>query len=86
MAVADNVPNRIELLTLLLTAGADPNLVIDSDEGPPLRPVLAEYIASIEQPSPVVVKLLLRFGAKVSKVISGDIYKYFSLILTSVQT
>lgn len=66
VAVADNVPNRIELMTLLLSSGADPNLVIDSDEGPPLRPVLAEYIASIDQPSAVIVKLLLRFGAKVS--------------------
>lgn len=65
VAVADNVPNRLELLSLLLSAGANPNLVIESDEGPPLRPVLAEYIASNDQPSPVVVKLLLRFGAKV---------------------
>lgn len=67
VAVADNVPNRLELLSLLLSAGANPNLVIESDEGPPLRPVLAEYIASNDQPSPVVVKLLLRFGAKVQK-------------------
>lgn len=58
-------PNRIELLRMLLLAGADPNLVIDSDEGPPLRPVLAEYIASNERPCPAVVCLLLRFGARV---------------------
>ncbi|XP_075219041.1 ankyrin repeat and SOCS box protein 16-like [Lycorma delicatula] len=63
---ADNEgPNRIELLRMLLTAGADPNLVIDSDEGPPLRPVLAEYIASSENPCPAIVHLLLRFGARV---------------------
>lgn len=65
MAVADNVPNRVELMSLLLSAGANPNLVIDSDEGPPLRPVLAEYVGSNDQPSPLIVKLLLRFGAKV---------------------
>lgn len=65
VAVADNVPNRVELMSLLLSAGANPNLVIDSDEGPPLRPVLAEYVGSNDQPSPVIVKLLLRFGAKV---------------------
>lgn len=63
---ADNIPNRLELLHLLLCAGADPNMVIESDEGPPLRPVLAEYIASNEEPCPAIVHLLLRFGAKVS--------------------
>jgi ankyrin repeat protein len=62
---ADNIPNRLELLHLLLCAGADPNMVIESDEGPPLRPVLAEYIASNEEPCPAIVHLLLRFGAKV---------------------
>jgi hypothetical protein len=41
-------------------------MVIESDEGPPLRPVLAEYIASNEEPCPAIVHLLLRFGAKVS--------------------
>ena len=63
---ADNIPNRLELLHLLLVAGADPNMVIESDEGPPLRPVLAEYIASNEEPCPSIVHLLLRFGAKVT--------------------
>jgi hypothetical protein len=63
---ADSIPNRLELLHLLLCAGADPNMVIESDEGPPLRPVLAEYIASNEDPRPDIVHLLLRFGAKVS--------------------
>ncbi|KAK7791171.1 hypothetical protein R5R35_005380 [Gryllus longicercus] len=62
---ADNIPNRMELLHLLLSNGADPNLVIESDEGPPLRPVLAEYIASNEEPCPAVVNMLLRYGAKV---------------------
>lgn len=65
---ADNIPNRLELLHLLLCAGADPNMVIESDEGTPLRPVLAEYIASNEEPCPAIVHLLLRFGAKVSSI------------------
>lgn len=62
---ADNIPNRLELLHMLLSSGADPNLVIESDEGPPLRPVLAEYIASNEELCPAVVHLLLRWGARV---------------------
>lgn len=62
---ADSIENRLEILHMLLVAGADPNLVIDSDEGPPLRPVLSEYMASNEKPCPHVVSLLLRYGAKV---------------------
>lgn len=65
VACADNIPNRMDLLQILLSNGADPNQVIDSDGGPPLRPVLAEYIASNEEPCPGIVHLLLRHGAKV---------------------
>lgn len=50
---------------MLLERGADPNLVIRSDEGPALRPVLAEYVASNENPSVEVVALLLKYGARV---------------------
>nr|CAD7257178.1 unnamed protein product [Timema shepardi] len=65
VACADNIPNRLDILKLLLSSGADPNMVIESDEGPPLRPVLAEYISSNENPCPVVLNMLLRHGAKV---------------------
>ena len=50
---------------MLLERGADPNLVIRSDEGPALRPVLAEYVASNANPSVEVVSLLLKYGARV---------------------
>lgn len=66
VACADNIPNRLDILQQLLEAGADPNVLVESDEGPPLRPVLAEYLASNEgQPCAVVVGMLLRYGAKV---------------------
>ncbi|XP_015115205.1 uncharacterized protein LOC107039871 isoform X1 [Diachasma alloeum] len=65
VACADNIPNRLEVLSMLLERGADPNLVIRSDEGPALRPVLAEYVASNENPSVEVVSLLLKYGARV---------------------
>ncbi|XP_397331.2 ankyrin-3 isoform X1 [Apis mellifera] len=65
VACADNIPNRLEILSMLLERGADPNLVIRSDEGPALRPVLAEYVASNENPSVEVVALLLKYGARV---------------------
>ncbi|XP_074096940.1 ankyrin repeat and SOCS box protein 16 isoform X1 [Cotesia typhae] len=65
VACADNIPNRLEILSMLLERGADPNLVIRSDEGPSLRPVLAEYVASNVNPSVEVVALLLKYGARV---------------------
>ncbi|XP_034934097.1 ankyrin repeat and SOCS box protein 13-like isoform X2 [Chelonus insularis] len=65
VACADNIPNRLEILCMLLERGADPNLVIKSDEGLSLRPVLAEYVASNENPSVEVVALLLKYGARV---------------------
>ncbi|CAG9831042.1 unnamed protein product [Diabrotica balteata] len=68
VACADNIPNRFEILTMLLEAGADPNLKVYSDEfdrNSQLRPVLVEYLASNERPSVEVVHLLLRYGARV---------------------
>ncbi|KAI4500791.1 hypothetical protein M0802_004002 [Mischocyttarus mexicanus] len=65
VACADNIPNRLQILQMLLERGADPNLVIRSDEGFSLRPVLAEYVASNENPSVEVVALLLKYGARV---------------------
>ncbi|XP_032451895.1 ankyrin-3 isoform X4 [Nasonia vitripennis] len=65
VACADNIPNRLEILNMLLERGADPNLVIRSEEGLSLRPVLAEYVASNENPAVEVVSLLLKYGARV---------------------
>ncbi|KAJ8687873.1 hypothetical protein QAD02_023668 [Eretmocerus hayati] len=65
VACADNIPNRLQMLTMLLERGADPNLVIRSEEGLSLRPVLAEYVASNENPSVEIVSLLLKYGARV---------------------
>ncbi|EEB10237.1 conserved hypothetical protein [Pediculus humanus corporis] len=64
VACADNIPNRMDILSILLSRGADPNKVIESD-GITLRPVLAEYIASNAELSSQVVHMLLKFGAKV---------------------
>lgn len=55
----------MDILSILLSRGADPNLVIES-EGTTLRPVLAEYLASNVQLSPQVIHMLLKFGARVS--------------------
>ncbi|XP_046382660.1 putative ankyrin repeat protein RF_0381 [Ischnura elegans] len=67
VACADGIPHCAEILHLLLGVGkADPNLIVDSgDGGPNLRPVLAEYLASNENPCPIVLNLLMRYGARV---------------------
>lgn len=68
VACADNIPNRYEILQMLLEKGADPNLKVYNDENDrtsQLRPVLVEYIASNENPSLAVVNLLIKYGARV---------------------
>lgn len=71
VACADNVANRLEIMSLLLDTGADPNLKVYADDeegdgnGGQLRPVLAEYLASNEKPTAAIVQLLLRYGARV---------------------
>lgn len=56
---------------MLLREGADPNLKVYNDEmdrNSQLRPVLVEYVASNENPSLAVVNLLIKHGARVSKI------------------
>jgi hypothetical protein len=62
---SEGIENRVELLTMLLSSGADPSLIVESDDGPPLRPVLSEYLSTNENPCPLVINLLLKYGAKV---------------------
>uniref|UniRef100_T1IPD0 SOCS box domain-containing protein n=1 Tax=Strigamia maritima TaxID=126957 RepID=T1IPD0_STRMM len=65
IACADNIPNRMEILSILLDFGADPNLYTLSDSCPELKPPLGEYIASNTNPDPEVVSLLLKYGASI---------------------
>lgn len=68
VACADNIPNRYEIMQMLLKEGADPNLKVYNDSferNSQLRPVLVEYLASNENPNLTVVNLLLRYGARV---------------------
>ena len=65
VACADNIPHRLEILWQLLEKGADPNAITPSEDGSPLRPPLAEYLASNEKPSRTVIQVLLKFGARV---------------------
>ncbi|CAG9770243.1 unnamed protein product [Ceutorhynchus assimilis] len=68
VACAEGIPNRYDILTLLLEAGADPNLKVftdDFDYSSQLRPVLVEYIASNERLNMAIVKMLITYGSRV---------------------
>ncbi|KAL1139589.1 hypothetical protein AAG570_006571 [Ranatra chinensis] len=65
VACSDGIMNREELVRVLLERGADPALIVASDEGPPLRPVLSEYLATNPQPCLIIINLLLKYGARV---------------------
>lgn len=70
IACSDNIPNRMDILRMLLAEGADPNLKVFNDVNDrrsQLRPVLVEYLASNETPSMAVVSLLIKYGARVSR-------------------
>lgn len=67
VACADNIPHRVEIMKMLLSYGADPNVRVVGDVATNaiLRPPLAELIASNEVVTPEELHLLLRYGAKV---------------------
>jgi len=65
VAAAENVPNRYTIMKILLESGADPNLVVISDDGMPLKAVLGEYLSSNVHPEASIAKLLMKYGAKV---------------------
>lgn len=71
MACSEGIPNRLEILKLLLERGANPNLVIVGEDNSPIKPALGEYLASNEDPEVEVVNLFLKHGAEVRNVGTG---------------
>ncbi|KAK3869994.1 hypothetical protein Pcinc_024735 [Petrolisthes cinctipes] len=65
MACSEGIPNRMEILKLLLDNGANPNLIIVGEDNKPIKPPLGEYLASNEDPDVEVVKMFLKHGAEV---------------------
>jgi hypothetical protein len=66
VVTSESIPKRLEILTLLLESGADPNCIVLSDDGMPLKPPLGEYLSSNPLPfDRQVIRLLMRYGAKV---------------------
>ncbi|XP_045131002.1 ankyrin repeat domain-containing protein 50-like isoform X1 [Portunus trituberculatus] len=65
MACSEGIPNRLEIIKLLLERGANPNIVIVGEDNSPIKPALGEYLASNEEPEVEVVNLFLKHGAEV---------------------
>ncbi|XP_055683669.1 ankyrin repeat and SOCS box protein 3-like [Lutzomyia longipalpis] len=67
VACADSVPHRVEIMKMLLSYGADPNIKVESepDSNQTLRPPLAELLANNDTTTSEELHLLLRYGAKV---------------------
>lgn len=68
VACADNVTNRVDVVRLLLEAGANPNVIVTTEDGIMLPCVLYEYINANGHKDDLprdVVDLLLRHGALV---------------------
>lgn len=49
----------------LLKKGANPNVIVESSTRPILKPPLGEYLIAVSHPDIEVVRLLLKYGARV---------------------
>ncbi|XP_055305739.1 ankyrin-1-like isoform X2 [Sitodiplosis mosellana] len=65
VACADNIPHRVEIMKMLLSYGADPNVRIPSETGAYLRPCLGELLANSDTTTVEELQLLLKHGARV---------------------
>ena len=66
MACSEKISNRLEVMQLLLSRGADPNIIVAGLDGSPMLPPLGDYLASCDEHDQSVINLLLRYGAEVS--------------------
>lgn len=55
----------MEIARLLLDRGADPNGITFDERGPLLKPPLGEYFNANDDPDPALVRLLLKYGARI---------------------
>ena len=60
MACSEKVTNRLEVLELLLSRGADPNIIVLGLDGTPVLPPLGDYLTSTDEHDNNVISLLLK--------------------------
>ncbi|GFR25873.1 uncharacterized protein TNCT_13161 [Trichonephila clavata] len=65
LALTEKINNQLEIVHTLLRRGANPNAITLDDNKPVLKPPIGEYLQSCEHPRLDIVKLLLRYGARI---------------------
>ncbi|XP_054708988.1 ankyrin repeat and SOCS box protein 10-like [Uloborus diversus] len=65
VALSELGQNKIDVVKFLLEHGANPNAILTSNRGPILKPPLGEYFISVSHPDVYIVRLLLKYGAKI---------------------
>ncbi|XP_076312717.1 ankyrin repeat and SOCS box protein 15-like [Tachypleus tridentatus] len=65
IALSEKIDNKEEIVQILLDCGANPNAITLGEHGPLVKPPIGEYIQAYEQPNIDLIRLLLRYGAKI---------------------
>ncbi|KAG8181421.1 hypothetical protein JTE90_018888 [Oedothorax gibbosus] len=65
LALTEKVANQLEIVAKLLKRGANPNAITVMDDRPVLKPPIGEYLQSCEHPRLDVIRLMLRYGARI---------------------
>ncbi|XP_054163156.1 ankyrin-1-like [Oppia nitens] len=65
IALSEKVENKEEIVKILLEADADPNAITVDERGPLLKPPMGEYFNSSETPNCEIIRLLLKYGARI---------------------
>ncbi|KAF8771311.1 Ankyrin repeat domain-containing protein 50 [Argiope bruennichi] len=65
LALVEKIANQVEIVHTLLRRGANPNAITLSDGKPVLKPPIGEYLQNCEHPRLEILKLLLRYGARI---------------------
>ncbi|RWS07427.1 Ankyrin repeat domain-containing protein 50-like protein [Dinothrombium tinctorium] len=65
IALSEKIDNKNDIVHILLERGADPNAITLDSRGPLLKPPLGEYFNSNENVDPNLVRLLLKYGARI---------------------
>ncbi|GFY39099.1 putative ankyrin repeat protein [Trichonephila inaurata madagascariensis] len=65
LALTEKINNQLEIVHTLLRRGANPNAITLDDNKPVLKPPIGEYLQNCEHPRLDIVKLLLRYGARI---------------------
>ncbi|KFM66051.1 putative ankyrin repeat protein, partial [Stegodyphus mimosarum] len=65
IALSELAENKVSIVKFLLENGANPNAILMTSRGPILKPPLGEYFAAISHPNINIVRMLLKYGARV---------------------